>query len=289
MRKCKCKNWLYVKLALDIFIVTTSPEIWTHIFELSSLVHKIYIKIVSCFVYCFFFKLLIICPKMIPFVSFHRVYKIMYKTFFQFSIPLPHSTSIRNYFTPRIIQFFSIILSESTNCCETKTSRSRDPSIFQLYVQISRVESVITNRYEIIRRREVNARLGRGRGVHTTAMVISRPSNEEKRRERCVRARRPRITWHPATKRNETPHPPSLSCAQRSMRRETFLYVHAHAHARPPWTLYASWTRVNKTRHFAARKLILPPVTTGSVYELWLWNEAVFVPEAALVPGPAAV
>lgn len=162
---------------------TTSPEIWTHIFELSSLVHKIYIKIVSCFVYCFFFKLLIICPKMIPFVSFHRVYKIMYKTFFQFSIPLPHSTSIRNYFTPRIIQFFSIILSESTNCCETKTSRSRDPSIFQLYVQISRVESVITNRYEIIRRREVNARLGRGRGVHTTAMVISRPSNEEKRRE----------------------------------------------------------------------------------------------------------
>lgn len=173
---------------------TTSPEIWTHIFELSSLVHKIYIKIVSCFVYCFFFKLLIICPKMIPFVSFHRVYKIMYKTFFQFSISLPHSTSIRNYFTPQIIQFFSIILSESTNCCETKTSRSRDPSIFQLYVQISRVESVITNRYEIIRRREVNARLGRGRGVHTTAMVISRPSNEEKRRERRVRARRPRIT-----------------------------------------------------------------------------------------------
>lgn len=114
----------------------------------------------------------------------------MYKTFFQFSIPLPYSTSIRNYFTPRIIQFFSIILFENTNCCERKTSRSRDPSIFQLYVQISRVESVITNRYEIIRRREVNARLGRGRGVHTTAMVISRPSNEEKRREekRAMRA-----------------------------------------------------------------------------------------------------
>lgn len=178
---------------------TTSPEMWTHIF----------LNYHHSFTPSFFFflKLLIIHPKE---YSFH---------FFQHRQKLFHFRLLFNFF---------LLYHPKRRIVERKTREHPDPSPSSSR-QISRVESVITNRYEIIRRRKVNARVG----VYTTAMVISFSPGPgvERRAMRAAASPKSHVTSGDEEKRDASPTF-IIMCATFNEKRNVF-YVHAHAHASP--------------------------------------------------------